>query len=444
MNLQNNNDNKMKISTGNLFTRWFSSFLTPFRRSHNLKIFTLNGILFVLTQVFSRTYAPKFLDRLGATSFHYSLFNALPGLVAFLTTISGIIYIEKNKDKRRMMTKFFYISRLFPIILMFTPYLPYEIRGYVFVTLFSLMNLPESIALSSFQSYTAAFFPADERADALSQRNKFMQVFQIIFSIAAGFILSLPENPPAVILIYQSFFLLSAVIGILEIRTMNKLTIVTDDISEKRIELKRSLKKIFRNKEFRIFLVCSLIYHFGWQMGWPLFSYYQIDVLKADEKWLTIINVMSAFFMVISYNFWAEMIRKKGYKLTTAVVCSGMALSPILYALSKTLMINAVMSISMGLFTSGINVVILGSLLEITDREEGLLTVALHATLTNLTLFLSPFFGEFILRNFSVYTALYVSALIRALGALAFFIRYLKTPGDNIPVSERKTAVISE
>lgn len=417
-------------------------FLNPFYGSDNLRIYTINGLLFTLVQIFSRTYAPKFMDRLGATATHYSLFNALPGFVAFLTTIPGIIFIERHKDKRRTMTTIFYISRLFPLILVFTPYLPVEIRGYVFVILFSLMNFPESIALSSFQSFTSAFFPPSDRAEALSARNKFSQVFQVLFSIIAGTILSVFKENSTVIMIYQGFFILSTIFGLWEIYTMKKLDVVNCDFTEKKINLKSSAKKIFANKEFQGFLVCSLIYHFGWQMGWPLFNYYQIQVLGADEKWITIIGVMSSLFMVLSYNHWAKEISKKGYKLTTAIVCSGMAISPILYALSRTLAINAIMSISMGIFTSGITVVILGSLLETSDKDEALLTVALHSTLTNVTLFVSPFFGELMLHRFNVYTALYISSFIRALGALAFYIRYLRSPKDKELNSARKTAVL--
>lgn len=424
--------------------KYYKDFFHPFLENNNLRTYTINGLLFTLVQIFSRTYAPKFMDRLGATSLHYSMFNALPGFVAFLTTIPGILFIEKNKDKRRTMTIFFYISRLFPLILIFTPYLNKDIRGYVFVILFSLMNFPESIALSSFQSFTSAFFDANQRAEALSYRNKFSQVFQVLFSIVAGTILSLYTENSLVIKIYQVFFLLSTIFGLFEIRNMKTLKIVNHDFTEKDLNLKESAKKIFNNKEFRSFLLCSLIYHFGWQMGWPLFSYYQISILGANEKWLTIINIMSALFMVLSYNHWAKEIKKRGYKLTTAIVCSGMAISPILYALSKTLFINAIMSISMGIFTSGITVVILGSLLEASDKDEALLTVAIHSTLTNITLFLSPFFGELILKQFSVYIALYTSAFIRALGALAFYIRYLKSPKDVTINSKKKSVFIKE
>ncbi|PKK39434.1 hypothetical protein ABB02_01283 [Clostridiaceae bacterium JG1575] len=399
-------------------------------RDDNLKYYTLNGILFTIVTIFSRTYAPKFMDRLGATSLHYSLFNALPGFVAVLTTLPGILLISRAQNKGRIMRRFFYLSRFFPLLLLATPYLPQPLRAYAFVVLFSLMNLPESIAQTALQSWTGSIFSPQDRAGALSTRNKLSQVIMICFSALAGFVLSLPDpkNNQAVLLIYQLFFLSSVVFGLFEIRTLSKIHEVTTPPPQKKFSPKASFQSALAHREFRSFLLCSLLFHFGWQMGWPLFNFYQINVLKANELWLTLINVMSSLFMVLSYNFWANHIRRHGYKFTTAVVCMGMAISPVLYALSRTLPINAIMSISMGIFTSGVTVVILGSLLESAPPEEVMMCTALHTTLTNVTLFISPFLGELILKTFSVYHALYVSAAIRLLGALAFLIRWRRDP----------------
>ncbi|MFZ2257299.1 MAG: MFS transporter [Clostridiaceae bacterium] len=392
----------------------------------NFRFYTMNGILFTIVTIFTRTYAPKFMDRLGATSLHYSLLNSLPGLVAVLTTIPGIIYIQNSKDKEKLMSRFFYISRFFPLLLVATPYLPLNIRGYVFVILFSLMNLPESIGQTALQSWTGNIFRPHEVADALSIRNKLSQVTMIVFSILVGVLLSISNSGDntTVILIYQGLFIASLLFGIFEIRSLRKIKIVRPDLATKKLDLPKSLGSIFKHKQYVIFLVCSLLFHFGWQMGWPLFSYFQISILHADEKWLTIINVVNALAMVFSYNFWSSFIRKRGSKIATAFACLGMATSPILAVLSPNLPIYTLIGITMGFFTSGITVVILGSLLESAAPDETLLSIAVHQTLINVTLFTSPFVGEIILQLSDINVAMFVSALLRAIGALAFFLRW--------------------
>lgn len=413
------------------------SFLGP---TANLRYFTLNGILFTIVTIFSRTYAPKFMDRLGATSLHYSLFNSLPGLVAVLTTIPGILYIQNAKDKSKLMRIFFYISRLFPLFLVGTPFLPVEIRGYVFVILFSLMNLPESIGQTALQSWTGNIFHPQDIAGALSQKNKLSQVFTIGFSALVGVILSLPasgENEQ-IIQIYQSLFIASVVFGLFEISALKKIKEVRISAVPRQLRLGPSIQTIFRHREFVIFMICSLMFHFGWQMGWPLFNLYHIEYLGADEKWLALISVSNALAMVLSYNLWAHLIRRKGYKFTTFIVILGMALSPVLYALTDSLPMITLMNIFMGIFVAGTTVVILGSLLESASQDEVMLCTAVHQTLINVTLFVSPFVSELVLRTWNIHTALYVTAGFRLLSALAFFLRWYLT--DHRPAAGRMAA----
>lgn len=402
----------------------FKSFLGT---DDNLRYFTLNGILFTIVTIFSRTYAPKFINRLGATSLHYSLFNSLPGLVAVLTTIPGILYIQNSKDTSKVMRRFFYISRFFPLLLVATPFLPVQFRGYAFVVLFSLMNLPESIGQTALQSWTGNIFHPQEIPVALSQKNKISQIFTIVFSILVGLILSIPSNANnnQVILIYQTLFIASVIFGIFEIRALQKIKEVQKAPIPRKLRLGSSIHTIFKHKEYVVFLVCSLLFHFAWQMGWPLFNLYQIEYLGADEKWLTLINVSNALAMVLSFNLWSYLIRQKGYKLTTAIVVLGMAVSPLLYAFTNTLLMITIMNIFIGIFVSGTTVVILGSLLEAAQPDEVMLSIAVHQTLINITLFLSPFASELILRNWNIHFALYVTAGLRLFASLAFFLRWV-------------------
>lgn len=392
----------------------------------NFRYYTTSGVLFTIVTIFTRTYAPKFMDRLGADSLHFSLFNALPGLVAVLTTIPGILYIQNSKDKEKLMRRFFYLSRFFPLLFILTPFLPQGIRAYVFVLLFSLMNLPESIGQTALQSWTGDIFKPGEVADALSIRNRLSQVTMLAVSVVVGLTLSLPDSGSShqIILIYQVLFGASVLFGIFEIRSLKRITPVRINPNPRKLQAGRSMVNVFRHKPFRSFILCSLLFHFGWQMGWPLFSYYQISILGADEKWLTVITAVSAISMALSYRLWSAFIKRNGMKLTTAVVCLGMATSPVLAAWSPTLPIYVLINVTMGFFTSGITVVILGSLLESTKPEDALVSTAVHQTLINLTLFLSPFLGEIFLRSFGIDAALYASAAFRTVGALAFFTRW--------------------
>lgn len=413
-----------------------------FGNNQNIKYYALNGILFTLVTVLSKGYAIKFLDRLGGDDIHYSLFNALPGFIAIFTTIPGILMIQRGKSKRKTLGIFFYISRFMPLLLAAVPFLDKEIQPIVFVLIYGLMNFPESISATSLQDYTGDIFLPHERADALSVRNQMSQIAQVTISILVGFILSLSSVNRTVIIMYQVFIVLSFLIGLKEINYMYKLDpIEKDDIKIRRKvpKLKKSLRAIFSNREYVGFLACSLLFHFGWQMGWPLFNSYQIKYLGANEMWLTIINVLSSLFMVLSFPIWKKIIKKRDYKFTIAFATFGMGLTPILYALSGNLVMLTLMQSATGFFTAGTTVAILGSLLAVCPDEYRTMSVAVHATLTSVTLAIAPLIGTYIQEIIHIQGALYVTSALRLLGSAVFIYRFMRSlKNSHTSKTERK------
>lgn len=400
-----------------------------FQNNQNIKYYALNGILFTMVTVLSKGYAIKFLDRLGGQEIHYSLFNALPGFVAIFTTIPGILLIQRGRSKRKTLGIFFYISRIMPLFLAAVPFLPKNVQPLVFVLLYGLMNFPESISATSLQDYTGDVFSPSERADALSVRNQLSQVSQITVSILVGFVLSLSSVNQTVILMYQVFIVLSFLIGLKEIHYMYKMEPKEPEAKTGPIRhssLKESIQGVFSHNEYVRFLLCSLVFHFGWQMGWPLFNVYQIKNLGATEMWLTIINVLSSLFMVISFSLWNRLIKKYDYKLAITLATFGMGLTPILYALSKNLFVLTLMQPITGFFTAGTTVAILGSLLQSSSDKFRTMSVAIHATLTSITLAVAPLLGAYIVTRTSITAALIITALLRLLGSSVFFLRYRK------------------
>lgn len=161
-------------------------------------------------------------------------------------------------------------------------------------------------------------------------------------------------------------------------------------------------------------------------MGWPLFSIYQIEYLGADEWWLTLLTVSSSIIMFFSFGYWKNLIHKKGNSYVMSTTTLGMAATPILFALSPNLYIITITGLITGFFTAGTITVLLTALLEVTPDKNRLLYIGVHVTLTNITLFLAPLLGDFILNHTNIYLALCATAFFRLIGSIAFFIRNKK------------------
>lgn len=393
----------------------------------NLKYYAYNGILFSIMITLSRTYAVKFLDRLGGNSLHYSLINSLPGFIAIFTTIPGLIIMNNSSNKQKLMGGVFISSRIFNLLFALVIFLPADFQPIAFVLLFSLMNLPESISASALQSYVGDIFIADRRADAISLRNKLSTFSQVGVMFLLGLILRLPSTNKGAIYLYVMFFIISFIIGIIEIVTFFKLKPINNNCNTNKIvfNLKNTLKDIVKNKKYIIFLICSIAFHFSWQMGWSIFNIYQINYLKADELWLTLINVSSNLVMALSFNSWNKIIKSKGNSLAIIIATFGMAITPILYVLSPNLLILTITSTISGYFTAGTTVVILNSLLEVSQEKDRLISIGIHNTLTSITLTIGPLISNYILNKTNIIITLIIIAVIRTISSSTFLIRYI-------------------
>ncbi|WP_291572174.1 MFS transporter [Clostridium sp. UBA4548] len=400
------------------------------KRNHNLEqnniyYYTLNGILFTIVNELYKTFATKFIFRLGGTESHVALYNALPGLVAVLATIPGLILISKIQNKKQSMSRAFYFSRIFLLLFAIVPFLPSSIKPLTFVILISLMNFPESVSVTSLQSYVGDIFSQDTIPVAITTRSKYSTIAQIIFTFIIGQTLGLMSNiftESTVIIVYQLFFILAFIVGLVEINTFKKLTEITETLQNK-IEFKKVFKEIKSTKPFINFLICSVIFHFGWQMGWPMFSIYQIKYLGANETWLTIINIASAVVMIYSYGYWRKIIQKRGNAFAMAVATLGMALTPILYVISNNLITMTIVSTITGFFTPGTVTVLLNSLLEVSPSKNRAVFIGFHTTIVSISLCIAPLVGDVILSNTNIKYTLVVVAILRLIGSIAFFIR---------------------
>jgi MFS family permease len=390
---------------------------------HNLKTFILYGIIFGAMQNLYHPFSVKFLQRIGGTDLDISLFNAIPGLVMMFAVIPGALMVRKHIHLKASTGKMILLSRVFVLLYVGVPFLPPAFQPMSFIIITSLMNFPNAIYTSNFQAFTADLFNERERANAIAIKSKYALLSIMLVTLLSGQILgTLPQTEAQRLFVYQLFFLMSFLLGILEWYIFRSFKVV-DEAKAELSPLKEAWTFIFANKAFMSFTGCSLAFHFGWQMAWPLFSIYMIKNLGADEMWISINSIAGAVAMYFSYPFWSWFIQKKGNDYVIAIATMGMAMTPILFSLSPNLYILTAMGAITGFFTSGTMTALLNGLLEVTPEKERLLAIAFYSTLTNLSLAISPMVGHYFLGNYSIFVALYVAAGFRALGSMTFFVR---------------------
>lgn len=397
---------------------------------HNLKVFIGFGILLELMNTLFNPYAMKYLERIGGTDFDISLFNGLKGLVMIFAVLPGVFLLDRLNNKKRITGQMVLLGVFFVLSLVIVPFLPQTMQPLVFILLMTLMTIPNAIFNVSYQDLTGDLFP-ENRAWVLSRRAMYTIIFTNVLTLMTGVVFRWwGKDSETIILIYQVFYLMAFALGLSAFAIFNTFK-YTPHENTRPLAFKGSFKRVFSHKPFTEFVVASTIFHFGWQMGWPLFNIYMIKNLGADELWLSLISIGSAITMFMGHRYWPSAILKYGPERITTICVAGMAITPILYVLSPNLMVLLVISSTSGFFTAGTITVLFTDMLEVTPDENRIVYVGYYNTLTNITLAISPFVGHFFLQRFDIFVALIVTALMRFVGVVAFYLREKKSKSLN-------------
>lgn len=390
----------------------------------NLHLFVLSGIFSTIMLNLYNPFIVKFLQRSGGDEFHISLLDSLPGLIGILSSLPGAIYItiRSRKSTKNHMTSFMFVSRLLIAVLAIIVYFPPDIAPWLIVFLLAIKSLPESIASIAFQSFNGELFEDDFRSTAISMRSKLSIPIAIVVSLLSGYILrTIPGSESERMIFYQVFFIISVFFGLLETFSF----VIMKDPGVKKKETEINIKKIFsdikKDKKFLRFTAVSLIFYIGWQMGLPLFNIYQVVNLRADEFWLSILYVFTALGSFSGYNFWNRMIQKKGNALVASITSLGIALSPMLLAITPDTYWAAALFFASGYFSAGSNTVLLNYLLESTPQENRVVYIGAYKTLVNISLMISPIISHRILTLTSIFWTLIIVGFIRLAGSIMFY-----------------------
>lgn len=402
--------------------------LSAGKTDYNMRMFALYGILYETALNFYKPFSVKFLERIGGTELEIALINALPGLVTLIAILPGALWLRRSEDTQRTTARLILSGRWFLFTMAFIPFLPPQYRAFGFLALFTLMCVPDAIYQTSYQSFIGAIFEPRARASAIGMRNKLTVPALTAVTLISGNILTLvPKTDEQRLMIYQIFFILAFLFGLMEYKAFKKFKVAKRDAGFARTKHKEPFRPmiagIIKNKTFRFFALCSLGFHFGWHMGWPLFNIYMIKNLGANELWLAIISVVSAITMFFGYSFWSRQIEKHGNSVVLPICSFGMALTPLMYAWSPNLYILIPTALVAGFFTSGTLSVTLGALLEATPDENRVMYIAVYNVLINLSLATAPLIGHYFFELKGIVFALYITGAFRFAGSLLFFYR---------------------
>jgi hypothetical protein len=396
--------------------------LSPFRPlSPAARIFIVYGVFYDVVVNLYKPFCPTFLQRSGGDAAGIFFLNYMPALFSGAILIPALLVVKAMKDSGRAGFFFLCLSRLFLLVAAFIPFLPAALRPWAFIIVVSLIAMPEAASQSALQAYLGQAFGENERASAFSKRLAIGQIMVATAVMGAGAVLRfLPGLGLPVIAIYQCIFAFSFCLSLGEMAVFRRLIKLG---GPQRLEtaVGPALGRMARDKRFMAFAAAILIYYFGWQMGWPLFSVYQVKYLSADEGWLAIYSIIAAGVQFAGYIAWRHIIEKRGLAFSLVLATLGQALSPVVIALCSSAFLQAPCQLYTAFFTAGIVVCFMAGFLEASpDSGDRIVYAAVFNTAINLCQVLSQQLGLMVYKATDIRFAIYADAALRFAGAGAF------------------------
>ncbi|AGX04354.1 Permeases of the major facilitator superfamily protein [Bacillus sp. NRRL B-14911] len=389
--------------------------------TQNEKLSIYNGLASTISTNAVNGYIPLLaISVLEATNQQMGLISSLPSIIGLLAIIPGAVWINRSRSKKRVAVASTFATRFLFMLILFVPFLPKEYAPWFLVGLIGLLNFPGAVSGLSWQSMIGDLVPEKRRGDFFSTRNRLNTIAAMFITFGTGFFLQqYDQGSPFP---YQFLFVLGFLFALLEVYYLfkHKESPVIKEKPEEGIKTKKLSLAVFRHKPFLTFVVCGLLFNFGAQMAWSIFSIYQIKEAGATALWLSLFSVTNQLAQIVSIKWWAKAADRKGNSFILFIAAAGMATAPLLTVASSNLVYLTLINLWIGLFVSGTNLLLFNQLLNASPEKNRTSYIANYNFLSSLVGFIAPQFGVFLLDHFGMLSAMSITSAVRFAAALSF------------------------
>lgn len=419
----------------------------------NKRLNTINGVLNAVSTEMVAPFTVLFALRLGANSVQTALLSSGPAIAGLLVLIPGARWVDSHRDKRRITAWLMAFARGFYLLMVFVPFVFPPAQAATFVLLVTLMNAPGAVANAAWQGYMAGTFPADRRADAFAARNRAMNLFGTLTTVVSGALLDLIGTTWG----YQLMFFGAFVVAVAEVKVFTAIrpvaggevapvaaqpeprvaldrvqapaAVTAAPILPLVLRLRRKIREIASNRSFVQYTLASVVFYFGWQTPWTLFSLYQVKELGAGNAVMGVLTLLNTGGNLFGYQFWVKQIEKRGNLHVQWLAGLTLILVPFTYSLTGfiprfpllgvdvSLWVIGSLNVLVGASLSGLNLALFNSLLEATLEKNRTSYIAYFNTSITLTAIVAPLWGVLVYEMGGYQVAFLICGVQRLLGA---------------------------
>jgi MFS family permease len=369
-----------------------------------------------------------YATRLGASGLQIGLLAAMAAVVNLFLAIPAGRWIERQPHVGRAV---FWSSVLFRAGYVLWIPLPWLFGNqgqiWALIILAFLMAIPLTSLGVGFNALFAEAVPERYRAHVAGARNVTFAIAYMLTSLVAGLILkNMPfESGYQVIFAIGAFGAAMSSYHIYHVRPLQGETLPTAPKvdSTPQADSPRDSKSTLRldiwKTPFRHILLALFCFHFAHYLPTPLYPLYNVRVLELNDNNIGIGTALYYFTMLIGSTQFRRIAHRHGNKKVTALGVGGLALYPLLLAMSHAVWQFYAISFLGGFLFAMVNGAYINYMLEHIPPNDRPAHLAWYTVVLNVAILASSLAGPAIADITGLVNALLIVGVLRIFASLA-------------------------
>ena len=380
--------------------------------------------------------------RLDASDQMVGYLSSIPSLFAIFLSIPVGQWVQRTKNKHRLLVTSLGVFRLGFVAIALVPWLNlFKVPdGTLVVILLILFAVTQRPMIIGFTPLMSSVLPVEKQAPVISARMQILSAVQSLCVFLFGIWLDKIIFPLNYQLMYFFAFGLSIISTLLiaKIERPEKENRPKPDATEK-VSAKERIKKLLKvakdNPIFVRYTINVLCMDFGMWVTSPLFSIYYVKTLGASDGWLGTMSSLHNVAAIVGYSLWRPIVKRVGAQKLLRYTALLRPIWPLAIALAPNLTFILGVGVVWGLLVPGIGLPSQSTFLQVMPPEAREEAQSLHSTIQNASMFISPLLGIAIAEAIGIPTTLLIFAGVRLIGSLMWTINPITTE------KTKKTAV---
>ncbi len=401
------------------FIRWFSTpRSSPEIKRQNFVNVQVDAIGVGLANA-AAPFLPVFLTRLNATNIEVGLLTTMPAVTGLMLAIPLGRFLQRKTN----IVPWFSTARL-------TVLMSYALTGLVvffvpkqhlittILLIWALATLPQTLLSITFSVVMNAVAGPAGRFELMSRRWSILGVTTAVMTFIIGLVLDRMGFPIS----FQVVFIAMSLGGLFSYYfsshiDLPKLEPLEEQPSHSIRESVSGLVDLVRSERpFTSFVSKRFVYTMGTTMAAPLFPLFFVNHLNASNSWIAAINTAQTAILIIGYFIWTTQSRRRGSRPVLLLSTLGLAIYPIITALTHQVWPIVIYASFAGIFQAGLNLVFFDELMKTCPVSLSATFIAVSQSADYLATIFAPLLGSFLADQIGLPGALIFAGLIRLLG----------------------------